>query len=108
MPARPVSGTTYTGHSHSRVDHASALANRNATNTPFVTVIARHLYRRLRPDSPQRRMLGVHVNADGLTQVLAGRLAAIVPEDFQVEAPDGILWYPADHGRFPASEGNAS
>jgi len=53
-------------------------------------------------------MLGVHVNADGLTQVLAGRLAAIVPEDFQVEAPDGILWYPADHGRFPASEGNAS
>jgi hypothetical protein len=52
MPARPVSGTTYTGHSHSRLDHASALANRNATNTPYVTVIVRYLYRRLRPDSP--------------------------------------------------------
>jgi hypothetical protein len=54
MPARPVSGTTYTGHSHSRLDHAPALANRNATNTPYVTVIARYRYRyrRLRPDGP--------------------------------------------------------
>lgn len=105
MPARPVSGTTYTGHSHSRLDHASALANRNAKNTPYVTVIDRHLYRRLRPDSPQRRMLRVDAGVDRLTQVLAGRLAAIVPEGFQVEASDGILWYSADHGRFPGQRG---
>ena len=30
VPARRVTGTSYTGHSHSRLDHASALANRNA------------------------------------------------------------------------------
>ena len=30
MPARRVTGTCYTGHKHSRLDHASALANRNA------------------------------------------------------------------------------
>jgi len=31
VPARPVTGTSQTGHSHSRLDHTSALANRNAT-----------------------------------------------------------------------------
>jgi hypothetical protein len=31
VPARPVTGTSHTGHSHSRLDHASPLANRNAT-----------------------------------------------------------------------------
>ena len=30
MPARRVTRSSYTGHSHSRLDHASALANRNA------------------------------------------------------------------------------
>jgi hypothetical protein len=43
----------------------------------------------------------VDVDADRLTQALADRLAAIVPEGFHVEASDGMLWYSADHGRFP-------
>jgi hypothetical protein len=51
-------------------------------------------------------MLRVDVDADRLTQVLAGRLAAIVPEGFQVEASDGMIWYSADHGRFPGQQGD--
>ena len=35
MLARRVTGTSYTGHSHSRLDHASALANRNAMTAPY-------------------------------------------------------------------------
>ena len=52
-------------------------------------------------------MLRVDVGADRLTQVLAGRLAAIVPEGFQVEASDGMLWYSPIMAGSPASEGNA-
>jgi hypothetical protein len=48
----------------------------------------------------------VDVDADRLTQMLAGRLAAIVPEGFQVGAADGMLWYSADHGRFPGQRGD--
>ncbi len=44
---------------------------------------------------------GVDVDADRLTPVLASRLAAIVPEGFQVEASGGMLRYSADHARFP-------
>jgi hypothetical protein len=51
-------------------------------------------------------MLRVDVDADRLTQVLAGRLAAIVPQGFQVEASDGMLWYSAGHGRFPGQRGD--
>jgi hypothetical protein len=47
----------------------------------------------------------VGVDADKLTQALAGRLAAIVPEGFHVGALDGMLWYSADHGRFPGQRG---
>lgn len=46
------------------------------------------------------------IDADRLTQVLAGRLAAIVPAGFHVEASDGMLWYSADHGRFPGQRGD--
>jgi hypothetical protein len=31
VPARQVTETSHTGHSHSRLDHAYALANPNAT-----------------------------------------------------------------------------
>ena len=34
VPARQVTGTSYTGHNHSRLDHASPLANRNAMTAP--------------------------------------------------------------------------
>jgi len=48
----------------------------------------------------------VDVDVDRLTRVLAGRLAAIVPEGFYVEASGGMLWYSADHGRFPGQLGD--
>jgi hypothetical protein len=51
-------------------------------------------------------MPGVDVDADRLTGALAGRLAAIVPEGFHVEASDGMLWYSADRGRFPGQRGD--
>jgi hypothetical protein len=35
VPARPVTGTSPTGHRDSRLDHASSLANRNATTAAF-------------------------------------------------------------------------
>ena len=34
------------------------------------------------------------MDADALTAALAGRLAAIVPAGFRVQARDGMLWYP--------------
>jgi hypothetical protein len=37
---------------------------------------------------------------------LAGRLAAIVPAGFHVQARDGMLWYYADQGRFPGQPGD--
>ena len=56
MPARPVTGTTHTGHSHSRLDHASALANRNATNGPVPGAVRawRPGGARMRPDGRHR------------------------------------------------------
>jgi hypothetical protein len=48
----------------------------------------------------------VTVNADDFTAFLADRLAAIVPAGFHVEARDGLLWYSADQGRFPAQQGD--
>jgi len=40
-------------------------------------------------------------DADRLTEALADRLAAIVPDGFHVRAADGVLWYSAEAGRFP-------
>ena len=37
VPACRVTVTSYTGHSHSRLDHASALANRNGMTAPLIT-----------------------------------------------------------------------
>jgi len=48
----------------------------------------------------------VTVNADDFTAFLAGRLAAIVPAGFHVQARDGMLWYSADQGRFPGQQGD--
>ena len=53
-----------------------------------------------------RRIRGVDVDLDKLTLILAGRMAAIVPAGFHVEAADGMLWYTADEGRFPGQLGN--
>jgi hypothetical protein len=41
-----------------------------------------------------------------LTAVLAARLAAIVPDGFQVRAADGMLWYTCEPGRFPGQTNN--
>jgi hypothetical protein len=49
---------------------------------------------------------GVDVDADLLTETLASRLAAIVPDGFHVRAADGMLWYSADEGRFPGQLSN--
>lgn len=46
------------------------------------------------------------MDVDRLTGLLAGRLAAIVPPGFHVEAADGMLWYSADQGRFPGQQGD--
>jgi hypothetical protein len=48
----------------------------------------------------------VDVDADRLTQVLAARMAAIVPAGFRVEASDGMLWYSAEDGRVPGQLGD--
>jgi hypothetical protein len=48
----------------------------------------------------------VAVNTDDFTALLAGRLAAIVPAGFRVEARDGMLRYSADPGRFPGQQGD--
>lgn len=49
---------------------------------------------------------GVEVDLDKLTLILAGRMAAIVPAGFHVQAADGMLWYSADEGRFPGQLGD--
>lgn len=41
------------------------------------------------------------VDVDKLTDLLADRMAAIVPDGFHVEAADGIIWYSADERRLP-------
>lgn len=46
------------------------------------------------------------VDADRLTEALAARLAAIVPDGFHVQAADGMLWYSAHAGRFPGQLSN--
>jgi hypothetical protein len=46
------------------------------------------------------------MDVNGLTVVLAGRLAAIVPAGFYVEAAGGVLCYSADEGRFPGQSGD--
>ena len=46
------------------------------------------------------------IEVDKLTRVLAGRLAAIVPDGFHVEAADGMLWHSAGGGRFPGQTGD--
>jgi len=46
------------------------------------------------------------VDADRLTETLASRLTAILPDGFHVEASDGMLWYSADEGRFPGQLSN--
>jgi hypothetical protein len=46
------------------------------------------------------------VDVDRLTQMLAARMAAIVPAGFRVEALDGMLWYSAEDGRFPGQLGD--
>ncbi len=43
----------------------------------------------------------VVVDPDKLTAILADRLAAIIPDGFEVRASDGMLWYSYDAGRFP-------
>ena len=47
------------------------------------------------------------MDIDNLTALLAGRLAAVVPPGFHVEAADGVLWYSADQGRFPGQQGDS-
>jgi hypothetical protein len=46
------------------------------------------------------------VDVDRLARMLAGRMAAIVPAGFQVEAAEVSLWYSAEDGRFPGQLGN--
>ncbi len=48
----------------------------------------------------------VDIDADRLTEILADRLGAIVPDGFHVRAADGMLWYSADQGRFPGQLSN--
>jgi hypothetical protein len=50
VAARPVTGTSHTGHSHSRLDHASALANRNATTAASSPGRCYHALSRARTD----------------------------------------------------------
>jgi hypothetical protein len=46
------------------------------------------------------------VDGDRLTEALADRLAAIVPDGFHVRAADGMLRYSSDAGRFPGQISN--
>ncbi len=48
----------------------------------------------------------MNVDPDRLTEVLASRLAAIVPDGFYVRGMDGMLWYSAAAGRFPGQLGD--
>jgi hypothetical protein len=49
---------------------------------------------------------GMDVDGDRLTEILAGRLAAIIPDGFDVRVRDGMLWYSAEPGRFPGQLSN--
>ena len=46
------------------------------------------------------------MDAAELTELLADRLAAIVPPGFHVQAADAMVWYSADPGRFPGQQGD--
>jgi hypothetical protein len=48
----------------------------------------------------------VTIDVEELTRMLAGRLAAIVPDGFYVEAANEMLWYSAEGGCFPGQSGN--
>jgi len=40
-----------------------------------------------------------------VARLLAGRLSAIVPQGFHVEADEAMIWFTADEGRFPGQQG---
>ena len=46
------------------------------------------------------------IDADGFAALLAAGLAAIVPDGFQVELADDMLWFRSDQGRFPGQQGD--
>jgi spore coat protein CotH len=46
------------------------------------------------------------VDVDSLARMLAGRMTAVVPDGFRVEAADGMLWYSAEDGKFPGQLGD--
>jgi hypothetical protein len=46
------------------------------------------------------------VDVDGFAARLAARLAAIVPDGFQVELAGDMLWFRSDPGRFPGQQGD--
>jgi hypothetical protein len=46
------------------------------------------------------------MDLDQLATILADRLSMIVPAGFHVAAADGMLWYSAEQGRFPAQSGD--
>lgn len=48
----------------------------------------------------------VAIDPDQLADLLAGRLAAIVPAGIQVRAAAGMLWYSRHAGRFPGQLGD--
>jgi hypothetical protein len=55
----------------------------------------------VRPGAVKVSERDVVVDPDKLTAVLATRLAAIVPDGFEVRAEDGMLWYTYAAGQFP-------
>jgi hypothetical protein len=48
----------------------------------------------------------VEVDADRFAGLLAGRLAAVVPEGFQVTLEGDMLWFRSEEGRFPGQQGD--
>ena len=46
------------------------------------------------------------VDVDKLTDLIADRMAAIVPDGFRVEASDGMIWYSADERSLPGHLGS--
>jgi hypothetical protein len=48
----------------------------------------------------------MEVDPDRFAAVLAARLAAIVPDGFQVTLEDDMLWFRSEPGRFPGQLGN--
>lgn len=48
----------------------------------------------------------MEVDPNGFAVLLAARLAAIVPDGFQVTLEDDMLWFRSDEGRFPGQQGD--